>query len=39
MEQYERTELEIIKFTTEDTIITSEPDGIPRDPYEGGAAG
>ena len=30
-EKYERTELEVIKFTTEDVILTSNPD----DEYEG----
>lgn len=39
MELYERTELEIIRFTTQEIISTSGIEDETRDPYEGGVAG
>ncbi len=33
-EVYEKSELEIIRFLTEDTIITSDQESIEPDPYE-----
>lgn len=38
-EQYERTELEIIRFMTADVITTSDSSNFDPEQYEGGLAG